>query len=131
MFAAAKASRFREPSLGQSNDHGSSGETHWVSIAHISKRPSRRHAHGQRGLTFFFFSCSPNVPVFFSSDPLHIVKGRGQYFYDEKGQQILDCINNVCHGEIVRGKRMLCLHPHDQRRPLLDLAVPGDEQSRD
>eukprot|EP00117_Sycon_ciliatum_P003953 scpid20384/ scgid8524/ Alanine--glyoxylate aminotransferase 2-like 1 len=39
----------------------------------------------------------PNVPVFFPEEPLHIVRGRGQYFYDDEGRKILDCINNVCH----------------------------------
>ena len=40
----------------------------------------------------------PNVPVFFPEEPLHIVRGSGQYLYDEQGHRILDCINNVCHG---------------------------------
>ena len=29
--------------------------------------------------------------------PLKIVKGSGQYLYDEEGRQYLDCVNNVCH----------------------------------
>ena len=29
--------------------------------------------------------------------PLKIVKGLGQYLYDEEGRQYLDCVNNVCH----------------------------------
>lgn len=30
-------------------------------------------------------------------EPLKIVKGLGQYLYDEEGRQYLDCVNNVCH----------------------------------
>lgn len=30
-------------------------------------------------------------------DPLHIVRGSGQYLYSKEGQQYLDCVNNVCH----------------------------------
>ncbi|XP_063237700.1 5-phosphohydroxy-L-lysine phospho-lyase [Bacillus rossius redtenbacheri] len=45
--------------------------------------------------------------LFFRSDPLKIVRAKGQYMYDEKGQQYLDCINNVahvghCHPDVVR-----------------------------
>lgn len=29
--------------------------------------------------------------------PLHIVRGKGQYLYDENGRQYLDCVNNVAH----------------------------------
>ncbi|MEK6238981.1 MAG: aminotransferase class III-fold pyridoxal phosphate-dependent enzyme, partial [Planctomycetales bacterium] len=30
-------------------------------------------------------------------EPLKIVRGRGQYLYDEEGQAHLDAVNNVCH----------------------------------
>lgn len=30
-------------------------------------------------------------------NPIHIVRGRGQYLYDADGRQFLDCVNNVCH----------------------------------
>lgn len=36
--------------------------------------------------------------LFYKTDPLKIVRGEGQYLYDEKGHQYLDCINNVAHG---------------------------------
>ncbi|CAL8327491.1 unnamed protein product [Lota lota] len=39
----------------------------------------------------------PSCKVFFSHDPIKIVRARGQYMYDENGQQYLDCINNVAH----------------------------------
>lgn len=29
--------------------------------------------------------------------PLHIVRGKGQYLYSETGERYLDCVNNVCH----------------------------------
>ncbi|XP_053202717.1 5-phosphohydroxy-L-lysine phospho-lyase-like [Panonychus citri] len=35
--------------------------------------------------------------LFFKDDPLKIVKGDGQYMYDESGNKYLDCINNVAH----------------------------------
>lgn len=38
-----------------------------------------------------------NVALNYSKDPLYIVRGRGQYLIDEKGEEYLDCVNNVCH----------------------------------
>ncbi len=38
----------------------------------------------------------PNLSLHYA-DPLHIVRGRGQYLYDEAGRAYLDCVNNVCH----------------------------------
>jgi len=35
--------------------------------------------------------------LFYSDDPLKIVRASMQYMYDEEGEQYLDCINNVCH----------------------------------
>ncbi|XP_058799292.1 5-phosphohydroxy-L-lysine phospho-lyase [Phymastichus coffea] len=35
--------------------------------------------------------------LFYKSNPLKIVRGRAQYMYDEKGEEYLDCINNVAH----------------------------------
>ncbi|XP_030642299.1 5-phosphohydroxy-L-lysine phospho-lyase [Chanos chanos] len=35
--------------------------------------------------------------LFFSHDPVKIVRARGQYLYDENGLQYLDCISNVQH----------------------------------
>ncbi|XP_029439367.1 5-phosphohydroxy-L-lysine phospho-lyase-like isoform X2 [Rhinatrema bivittatum] len=35
--------------------------------------------------------------LFFPEDPVKIVRAEGQYIYDEKGRQYLDCINNVSH----------------------------------
>ena len=30
-------------------------------------------------------------------EPLHIVRGSGQYLFDERGRRYLDCVNNVAH----------------------------------
>ena len=38
----------------------------------------------------------PSLSVAYS-EPLKIVRGKGQYLYDETGKQFLDCVNNVCH----------------------------------
>ncbi|KAJ8948390.1 hypothetical protein NQ314_008430 [Rhamnusium bicolor] len=35
--------------------------------------------------------------LFFRKDPLKIVRAKGQYMYDERGDAYLDCINNVAH----------------------------------
>ncbi|GFQ90269.1 ethanolamine-phosphate phospho-lyase [Trichonephila clavata] len=43
--------------------------------------------------TYIGESCT----LFFEQDPLKIVRGEGQYMYDENGKQYLDCINNVAH----------------------------------
>jgi ethanolamine-phosphate phospho-lyase len=39
------------------------------------------------------------VSLFFKEDPIKIVKGTGQYLYNENGERYLDCINNVAHGK--------------------------------
>ncbi|XP_072481058.1 ethanolamine-phosphate phospho-lyase [Notamacropus eugenii] len=39
----------------------------------------------------------PSCKVFFAKDPLKIVRAKGQYMFDENGEQYLDCINNVAH----------------------------------
>ncbi|NND70239.1 MAG: aminotransferase class III-fold pyridoxal phosphate-dependent enzyme [Rhodothermales bacterium] len=39
---------------------------------------------------------SPNLSLSYS-EPLHIVKGGGQYLFDAEGRRYLDCVNNVCH----------------------------------
>lgn len=45
------------------------------------------------------FSYRESCKLFFRSDPLKIVRGQGQYMFDEKGEKYLDCINNVAHGK--------------------------------
>ncbi len=48
----------------------------------------------------------PSLRLSYSS-PLHIVKGDGQYLYDEKGRQYLDAVNNIqhvghCHPTVIK-----------------------------
>ncbi|XP_033839091.1 ethanolamine-phosphate phospho-lyase [Periophthalmus magnuspinnatus] len=49
----------------------------------------------------------PSCKIFFSHDPIKIVRAKGQYMYDETCQRYLDCINNVahvghCHPDVVK-----------------------------
>ena len=49
---------------------------------------------------------SPSLSVSYK-DPLHIVKGKGQYLYDRNGKKYLDAINNIshvghCHPEVTK-----------------------------
>ncbi|XP_053559509.1 ethanolamine-phosphate phospho-lyase isoform X1 [Bombina bombina] len=39
----------------------------------------------------------PSCKVFFAKDPIKIVRAKGQYMFDERGEKYLDCINNVAH----------------------------------
>ncbi|XP_047423224.1 ethanolamine-phosphate phospho-lyase isoform X3 [Sciurus carolinensis] len=39
----------------------------------------------------------PSCEIFFAADPIKIVRAQRQYMFDEKGEQYLDCINNVAH----------------------------------
>jgi len=39
----------------------------------------------------------PSCKLFFRQDPLKMVRGEGQFLYDESGTAYLDCINNVAH----------------------------------
>lgn len=41
----------------------------------------------------------PTCSLFFKQDPLKIDYARGQYMYDENDARLIDCINNVAHGE--------------------------------
>ena len=49
----------------------------------------------------------------FRSDPLKIVRAKGQWMYDQEGLAYLDCINNVahvghCHPHVVsQGQRQM------------------------
>ena len=35
--------------------------------------------------------------LFYRPDPIKFVRAKGQYMYNELGEEYLDCINNVCH----------------------------------
>jgi len=38
-----------------------------------------------------------NVALNYSKAPIHIVRGRAQFLYDDAGHEYLDAVNNVCH----------------------------------
>ncbi|XP_038940911.1 5-phosphohydroxy-L-lysine phospho-lyase isoform X2 [Rattus norvegicus] len=40
---------------------------------------------------------SSSCRLFFPENPVKIIRGQGQYLYDEQGREYLDCINNVAH----------------------------------
>ncbi|XP_049634211.1 5-phosphohydroxy-L-lysine phospho-lyase [Suncus etruscus] len=40
---------------------------------------------------------SASCRLFFPEDPIKMVRGQGQYMYDDQGTEYLDCINNVAH----------------------------------
>ncbi|XP_058594966.1 5-phosphohydroxy-L-lysine phospho-lyase isoform X2 [Neofelis nebulosa] len=40
---------------------------------------------------------SDSCRLFYPEDPIKIVRGQGQYLYDEQGAEYLDCVNNVAH----------------------------------
>eukprot|EP00050_Salpingoeca_kvevrii_P016687 m.57672 g.57672 ORF g.57672 m.57672 type:complete len:449 (+) comp7095_c0_seq1:871-2217(+) len=39
----------------------------------------------------------PALSLSYDDEPLHFVRGRGQYLYDPTGMPYLDCVNNVAH----------------------------------
>jgi ethanolamine-phosphate phospho-lyase len=53
--------------------------------------------------------------LFYKTNPLKIVRGQGQYMFDEEGTKYLDCINNVatvghCHPKVVEaGSRQMSI----------------------
>lgn len=46
-----------------------------------------------------FFDYRQSCRLFYSEDPVKIVRARGQYLFDENGKRYLDCISNVQHGK--------------------------------
>lgn len=66
--------------------------------------------------------------LFFPEDPVKIVRAKGQYMYDENGNEYLDCINNVahvghCHPEVVRAAHQQNLVLNTNSRYLHDNLV--------
>ncbi|XP_043917252.1 ethanolamine-phosphate phospho-lyase [Protopterus annectens] len=51
----------------------------------------------QRNLELRQKHIGPSCKVFFNKDPIKISHARGQYMYDDNGEEYLDCINNVAH----------------------------------
>lgn len=62
--------------------------------------------------------------LFFSHDPVKIVKAQGQYMYDEKGRQYLDCINNVAHGKFKSCYLILYFLKQNKEQSVLFTTVP-------
>jgi len=60
-------------------------ETHALNAADLTQLLARRKEHISKSLSLSY------------RKPLHIVRGRGQYLFDEWGRSYLDCVNNVCH----------------------------------
>ena len=48
--------------------------------------------------------CSSGFKLFYPEDPLWIVRGEGQYLYNQQGRKYLDCVNNINHG--------MCIHTY-------------------
>ncbi|XP_026670146.1 alanine--glyoxylate aminotransferase 2-like [Ceratina calcarata] len=67
--------------------------------------------------------------LFYKSNPLKIVRAEKQYMYDEKGNEYLDCINNVahvghCHPTVVRaGQQQMALLSTNNRFLHDDLVI--------
>ncbi|MGB5655849.1 MAG: aminotransferase class III-fold pyridoxal phosphate-dependent enzyme [Acidimicrobiia bacterium] len=53
-------------------------------------RPRRTELLGRRS------TLGPSLSLSYD-EPLTIVRGSGQYLFDERGRRYLDCVNNVCH----------------------------------
>ena len=59
-----------------------------------------------------YFISRQSCKLFYKSNPLKVVRAQGQYMYDEKGNQYLDCINNVAHGTylLIFKNEVICHH---------------------
>lgn len=61
---------------------------------------------------FHSFNYRQSCRLFYSDDPIKIVRARGQYLFDENGKRYLDCISNVHHGKTfyhpVHSSHLLC-----------------------
>lgn len=60
----------------------------------------------------------PNIPTFYEQ-PVHLVRGQGQWLWDAQGHKFLDCYNNVphvghCHPKVVEAicKQAATLNTH-------------------
>lgn len=47
------------------------------------------------------FRCRQSCRLFYSDNPVKILRGRGQYLFDENDVRYLDCISNVQHGKVL------------------------------
>lgn len=74
----------------------------FVTVIFHRSWPSLRRKNTEQSFQtkpFPFIISRPSCKVFFAADPIKIVRARRQYMFDERGEQYLDCVNNVAHGE--------------------------------
>ena len=60
---------------------------------------------------FLCFLYSPSQLLHYQDVPLKIVRGQGQYLFDEVGNKYLDTCNNVSHGMYYTVCKHVCLVP--------------------
>ncbi|XP_032238073.2 5-phosphohydroxy-L-lysine phospho-lyase isoform X1 [Nematostella vectensis] len=108
-MSASKKARMEENGFGnnenvvvvsdrntQRSDNGDeSGSTVWNDLTSEEIMAARKRHIGK--------SCK----VHFPQNPIKLAYSKGQYFYDDKGRQLLDCMNNVthvghCHPHVVK-----------------------------
>jgi 4-aminobutyrate aminotransferase-like enzyme len=74
---------------------------------------------------------SSSLSILYDTDPIHVVRGSGQYLYDADGREYLDCMNNVPHvghshprvtDAICRQLRMVNTNTRFLYEPLVDYA---------
>ena len=102
----------------------------YVIVIFHSSWPWLRRANAEQSYqtkVFPFLVSRPSCKVFFAADPIKIVRAQRQYMFDEKGDQYLDCINNVAHGNVLS---LLCLegHVYGLRQPWHHWYLPQDLQ---
>uniref|UniRef100_A0A8C6X258 5-phosphohydroxy-L-lysine phospho-lyase n=1 Tax=Naja naja TaxID=35670 RepID=A0A8C6X258_NAJNA len=90
----------------------------------MSSEPRNRQQTLALRKQFIGSSCK----LFFPEDPVKIIRAKGQYMYDENGNQYLDCINNVahvghCHPEVVKAAHQQNLLLNTNSRYLHDNLV--------
>lgn len=74
----------------------------YVTVIFHRSWPSLRRKNTEQSFqtkVFPFIISRPSCKVFFAADPIKIVRAQRQYMFDERGEQYLDCINNVAHGK--------------------------------
>lgn len=55
------------------------------------------NGHARRLVTRRARHVSSSLSILYPDDPIHVVRGQGQYLYDADGAEYLDCMNNVAH----------------------------------
>ena len=72
-------------------------QSHYI-IAHLLRYALPRRTRNANG----GYMCRPSQKLHYGPEfPLKIVRGQGQYFFDENDARYLDTTNNVAHGELL------------------------------